>query len=269
MPRSDTLVDALAVFVDAQAGARDRIAGNVLAQTARLWDLLVEPGDRGATAAFVEHVLALVQAGQRQTADVTASYLRMQLEQTPDAADHPRAVSLPASLRGVDDPAAPYRRPLAQWAGELARGTDAATARDKARQRLLVMVDSDLTAAMREGARQTVAEHPDVIGMRRIVRPELSRGGTCGLCVAAADRIYRPHLLMPIHARDNCETAPVTRSHDPGATLNSEDFALLYANGTAAAELARTRFVVHSHGEQGPVLRRAGDAFRGPDDVAA
>ena len=76
-----------------------------------------------------------------------------------------------------------------------------------------------------------------ILGYRRIIHPELSRGGTCGLCIARrgsavsrqrADADPQP-LLLPI--------AAVTEDHDPADVLNKADLTQLYsdAGGTSAA----------------------------------
>jgi hypothetical protein len=104
---------------------------------------------------------------------------------------------------------------------------------------------------------------------RRVIRPELSNEGSCGLCVVAADRIYYKDDLFPLHARCNCGVLPVTDDNDPGLELNREDFARLYsaAGGTAGAKLKRVRIAVQEHGEIGAVLTRHGDSWRDAKDV--
>jgi hypothetical protein len=105
---------------------------------------------------------------------------------------------------------------------------------------------------------------------RRVLRPELSVTGSCGLCIAASDRIYRVRELMPIHPPScKCTTLPIVGDDDPGRSLNRVDLDRLYAEAgsTAAADLRRTRYKVNEHGEFGPVLTRAGDSFRGPGNV--
>lgn|GEM_PF-6385186 len=100
-------------------------------------------------------------------------------------------------------------------------------------------------------------EKSKVTGFRRVIHPELSRGGTCGLCIAASDRIYHVHELLPIHDHCNCTIAPVTEDHDPGAALNDLDLSKFYedAGGNTAAHLKRTRYKIDDHGELGAVLK--------------
>lgn len=270
-PELDPAVARTGAHVDRHAATRERVTVNTLARLGREFDAVPGPGDGDRITA---RLLGHVQDGQRVTARTSAAYMAGLLDDAPDADRRATTITLPPSLRvaGRTDPAAPYRRPFAQWARDLDRGVDPDTARARARQRLMVMADADLTAAMREGVRQSVADHPDVIGMRRVIHPELSRGGACGLCVAASDRMYSKRILMPVHDRCVCEPMIVTRSHDPGLALNEHDWDLLYGGAegdTSAAALKRTRYVISHHGERGPTLRRADDTFTGPDPDAA
>lgn len=265
----DPVVSRTAAYVTRQAEIRERIAVNVMAGLGRVFDGLETPA--GAER-VVPDLVHQIQAGQRATAQTSGAYVAGLLDGAPDADRAAVSIELPASMRaaGQADPTTPYRRPFVQWSRDLGKGVDPDEARLRARQRLMVMADSDLTTAMREGVRQTVADHPDVIGMRRVIHPELSRGGVCGLCVAASDRLYSKRILMPIHARCVCEPVIVTRSHDPGLQLNEADWAAIYGPETVteAAGLKSTRWAVDYHGEYGPVLRRADDAFEAPDPRA-
>ena len=94
---------------------------------------------------------------------------------------------------------------------------------------------------------------------RRVIHPELSKGGTCGMCVVASDRVYKTGTLMPIHANCECTVAPIAGDDDPGHRINAADLRRLYgdAGGTGRAGLKRTRYRIDEHGELGPVLTPA------------
>lgn len=105
-----------------------------------------------------------------------------------------------------------------------------------------------------------------------MVHPELSEGGTCGLCIAAATRLYRKADLMPLHARCHCLPHVVLAGQeDLAQVINGMDLDELYAaiGATRREELVKTRVKVVQHGELGPVLVQEGHAFRGPDQVRA
>lgn len=151
-------------------------------------------------------------------------------------------------------PAAVYRRAVVEEAGD-------ASALSLLRIGQIVDEQLMLTQRLAETAVMTKAvsldaKGPKVLGYRRLIHPEMSRGGTCGLCIAAADRIYHAKKLRPIHALCKCTISPVTADHDPADELNQADLTQLYkdAGGTSAAALKRTRYKVDEHGELGAVL---------------
>jgi hypothetical protein len=106
-----------------------------------------------------------------------------------------------------------------------------------AQQQVLVAAVTDLDSG------KTRKRGPKVIGYRRVIHPELSRTGTCGLCIAASDRIYKVDQLLPIHAHCKCTIAAVTEDFDPADDLNAVDLNQLYkeGGGTSAVHLKRTR----------------------------
>lgn len=148
-------------------------------------------------------------------------------------------------------------------------GKDEATANNAAVQRISSIVDDNLILSARLAAQQTlmrVAEKDErIIGYRRVIHPDLSKGGVCGLCIAASDRVYHLKELQPIHKRCNCTIAPITSAHDPGQQLNQDDLDRLYSHAqdaapneraTSGAALKRTRYQIVHHDELGPVLTR-------------
>lgn len=162
-----------------------------------------------------------------------------------------------------------YERPAEVYREKVALGADPAEAERMAAQRRDGLVHTDLLLVERETQQRQMNAHR-VERFRRIIRPELSQSGTCGLCIAASDQIYRVGDLMPLHAPScKCKTMPIVGDDDPGRSLNDEDLKRLYADAgsTKAEDLRRTRYKVNEHGEFGPVLTRAGDRHRGPGDV--
>ncbi|MCX2931398.1 hypothetical protein ORI20_14025 [Mycobacterium sp. CVI_P3] len=141
------------------------------------------------------------------------------------------------------------------------KGVGSEQARAEAELRMLGLVDGNLMLAQRLAEAEILAKAAGVdkrvIGLRRVIHPELSRTGTCGLCIAASDRIYKVTELMPIHNRCKCTQAAVTREFDPADVLNTVDLKQLYTDAggtTSGAALKRTRYKVDEHGELGPQL---------------
>lgn len=137
-------------------------------------------------------------------------------------------------------------------------------------QRLEEIIGHDVAATARDEEQKVYASSAKVTGYRRVIHPELSKTGSCGLCVAAANNFYTVAELLPIHDRCKCTTAPITAESDPALKLTREDLDALYAaaGGTTSGDaLKRIRVTVNEHGEYGPILRNAQHRFKGVEDV--
>jgi hypothetical protein len=186
-----------------------------------------------------------------------------------------------AAQAAVTAPEEPYGRVADGYRYQVV--ADGATP-EKAKRRALVRVaavaETDVTLAVREQYRKTLGQIPGITGWRRILRPELSETGPCGLCVVAANRIYKISDLQPIHDLCVCEVLPIIGALDPGLTLNASDLAAIYdaAGGTGgdvikggkrhSGALKNIRVALTEHGELGPVLVNADQRYRGPREVA-
>lgn len=144
--------------------------------------------------------------------------------------------------------------------------------------RIRRMADLDMSLAYRAQLADLLARNVgQVQGYRRVLRPELSRTGPCGLCVAASDRIYPNGELMPIHAGCCCEILPIIGDYDPGFSLNTDDIRRLYRTASPGrvvgaptrAELSNVRVVVEEHGEYGPILRDSKETRKNIETVRA
>lgn len=184
------------------------------------------------------------------------------------------AIDLPEDLRHVD-PVEIYSRPPATFRREVSEGVEPEVAAERAVLRAELLSDMDLQLAERETLQQTLTVVEQRLGVttgyRRIIHPELSRGGVCGLCLAAADRVYQVEDLMAVHDRCKCTTLPIVDGEDPGLVLSAADIAAVYkaAGSTGAGDLARVRFKIVEHGELGPILRMEGQNVRTAGDVVA
>jgi hypothetical protein len=174
------------------------------------------------------------------------------------------------------DPSEPYQRPADNYRLQVAaQGATQAKARANALVYIAEAAETDITLAVREQYRKSLQKIPGVTRYRRILRPELTESGPCGLCVVAADRLYKTEDLHPIHARCACEVLPVLGELDPGLNLNGSDLEALYraAGSTGGGKrhkgaLKKVRVALVEHGELGPVLVDADQHFRGPAEVA-
>lgn len=137
---------------------------------------------------------------------------------------------------------------------------------EQARHRLDDIIDTDSAIIMRN----TTVERYKANGVkryRRIIHPELSRTGTCGLCIVAADRVYTIDTLMPLHARCHCTILPIINGQDPGRTLNDQDLQEIYrkAGGTTRDKLTNLRVLTATSSEIGPILTLNETRSRKPD----
>ena len=228
-----------------------------------------------ATAALAAEMAQMSQAGQ----DIVAGSAQQFIANIVAIVRGTRPVTIPRPRTPVIRNGAPlplvHTRPAETYKRAVALGKTHEAALNLAVQRAAQTQLTDLTLAER-AAQQSVMEQLGVTTFRRIVRPELSETGSCGLCIAASDRIYTVATLMPIHPPScKCKTMPIVGDNDPGRSLNKADLKRLYADAggddgpsTAAKDLRRTRYRVDEHGEFGPYISKAGDNFRGPNKVA-
>lgn len=138
---------------------------------------------------------------------------------------------------------------------------------DAALSRMQAIADTDMQAA---STSSTIERYrgSKVLQYRRVLHPELSKSGSCGLCVVAADRWYSTDSLMPLHNNCKCGVAPAGSDYDPGLDLNASDLSKLYraAGGNKASDLSNIRVRTITHGELGPILT-ANDAREKPNPV--
>lgn len=172
-------------------------------------------------------------------------------------------------VRNGADPLRVHSRPAYVFREVFATTGNEYEAQRLAVERAIQVVETDIMLAARQ-AQMEAMEELRITSYRRVLRPELSDSGPCGLCVVAADRIYSIKELLPLHGRCKCETMPIVDGVDPGLNLNESDLRRIYAaagDSQKAADLKRTRVVVNEHGELGPVLSLKGQKFTGPDNL--
>lgn len=208
--------------------------------------------------ALASRIGAHVSGGSSRAAAITSGALAMQAAKLFRRTSRPAPVlDTRVPLRtGVESWKELYLRIGVTYRFERSVGSPDQVALDKALTRLEVMVDDDLMLARTHQAREIATANPRITGTRRLIHPELSRGGSCGLCVAAADRIYYVEDLMPVHERCKCTTALVSDDDDIGYLVNADDVGEVYgaAGSTKGADLKKVRAVIVDHGELGPRL---------------
>ena len=159
--------------------------------------------------------------------------------------------------RAVDNPLDVWTRPAEQYRYAKSQGATDEQAMGKALERADKLAQDDIMLTKRQLS-NTIMKHTGAKYYRRVIHPELSETGTCGLCLAASTRRYSIKDLMPIHNDCNCETLPILPGKDPARLFNLQDLEKLYelAGGTGAAKLADVKYKIDEHGELGPYLVR-------------
>lgn len=262
--------DRLTATVDREGETRQSIIAKLITAIQRLL-VGVDFYDDASVGRFAQQTATLVRAAQASAARLTDSYLSLVLRDMGVTA-RTAPISLALDLRGVPE-AQVWQRPAETYRYLRSVGSSAEAAREQAVTRMQTMAHDDVVLAVRTAARDKLERITEAVGYRRIIHPELSKGGTCGLCIAAADRIYHVSELMPVHDNCHCTVLPVLAGgEDPGHTLNQQELADLYAaagGSTAAEKLKRTRYQIDEHGELGPVLTVKGQHFRTQAQAAA
>lgn len=278
---------ALAVWSDQMAAAREQIAqtavDSALGTLGLAGTLLTTPVEariragiplattRRAREAFYSESQSRARAAraaiasrqaQQAAADLTGAYLAERLR-TLGLRRPTSRLPVRDQPRGVD-PLEVWLRPAEQYRYRRSLGLEDGAALEAAAQRARALMLDDVDLAVRQATVDVLEDVPEVIGYRRVIHPERSEGGACGLCVAASTRVYDVESLMPMHNRCRCVPEPVLDDDDedsPSRLLNAGEEARIYrdAGGTSSGRaLKRQRYRVDQHGELGPVLVLAG-----------
>lgn len=177
-----------------------RLRKATAAAVARLWDDLPDL-HRERALPFAEAAVPIVRAGQRNAANVTASYLRRQLRDI-------RTPTIPADLRGVD-PLEVYQRPFGITWKALGDGKTLDEARLMGRNRIDDLTKADVMLAARAAATLIAASRPTLLWRRD------ADGAACELCTGAAGTIYRSPADLAIHPGCGCTVSPFEGNSAP------------------------------------------------------
>lgn len=243
--------------VEANAAARESIAEQVMAQVRALIEAFQSWYDDLAVRRLAKQITGIVQSGQKVVAAHEDAYMSWVLSTQSGKTVPPAGQVAVDDLRNGVDPERVYERLAEQFRYQRSVGKTPAQALDLVLERAEIVTDTDITLAARAQDQKNLQAAHLAVAYRRVIHPELSKGGTCGMCIAATDRVYKKGSLLPIHDRCHCTVSPIMKGGvDPGSSLNNLSLGDLYgdADGTQAADLKRTRYKVTEHGELGPVL---------------
>lgn len=257
-------------LVDAHAVERDKIEAKIRALVVADFERFDGWYSGRLVADITAEVAAKLAIGQTGVAALTDAYLARStsfvLGKMVTGTGVPTVMGKTLRM-GVADHEEVYGRVAAEYRRHRSEGLNDSDALSRAMVRAREMVGTDLGLAHQHQIRR-FNQGRSITRYRRVIRSEKS----CGLCVAASDRIYGRGDLLPIHSRCRCGVIAVTANTDPGSQLNDDTLTELYkaAGGTTDGRaLKRVEVEVFEHGELGPQLRVKGQHIRGPEQVAA
>lgn len=263
MPLTEEQLAAASLWLDQHAVAAAAIEANAAAAARATWLNFDGWYSAAAVAAVASEMAQLSTASQDRIVGAAQNFIANVVATLRGTRVTIPRTTLPPT-RGETAPLTlVHSRPAEAYKRAIAEGHSHEEALNIALDRATTLQAGDLSLAERS-ASQALMDELGIDLFRRVVRPELSKTGACGLCIVASDRIYNTAVMMPMHARCKCKTMPIVDELDPGNSLNGRDLADFYdqAGSNRAADLKRTRYVVNEHGEYGPVLAREGDSFR-------
>lgn len=260
---------ALVARVDSHSAYRALLTERAQAQVLRVVAGFDGWYDHDAISRMTAEVVKYVEAAQRGVAVATDAYLAQVATEIVGRTVRPVGSIDPSELReGITHQGA-YGRLADQYRYRTSLGLPQDQVMAGVIDRLGVLVATDMALAFTHQARRVMESSPLISGYRRIVRPEMSNGGACGLCLAASDRWYSRGDLLPLHDRCVCTVLPIRGDDDPGRLLNRDELDRLYedAGTTRRDDLVKTRYRIEKNGEIGPVLVNEKHAHRGPRDL--
>lgn len=247
-----------------QADHRHSIIVDLLRLLLGLWANFDRWDDRDIVVGMAARSATIVDAANLRSRMLTRSFQRSVLKEM-GTGRQPMPALVNAYPRANVTATDVYQRPVEQFIWARRNGLNFTDSRAAFEERLTAVATQDVKLADRDEANRILLADPEVDRWRRVIHPELSKSGTCGLCIVASQRIYTLEDLMPMHGPScNCTVMGITKGHDPGLKLNDDDLKTIYAaaGSTAAEDLQNTRITINEHGELGPVLVKHGDHFR-------
>lgn len=253
-----------------------QVRDRVKAYAANRWTALGSYRDADIER-FIATVVPIVEAGQKQTAQLTVAYLDSLARMSGFA---PAGAAMPITgdvIRGVAM-AEVYKRPgVTVWTA-LADGKSITDAVGLGAKRVEQLIDMDLQLAQTHNARNYFGRAAGVVGYMRV----LGGGNNCALCALASTQRYHRGNLLPIHEHCHCSVVSLYGDHDPGQVINIERYGAMQqliedANVTHPGLAAGSKWEksnkpnshirVNMHGEYGPTLSWADQNFTSAADL--
>lgn len=279
---SQSNVSQVAKTVERAAKQYDSLLIRLIAALLRSWRT-VDPYRGQSVSAAASRSVVLIEQSQRSARAIAAAEQRMLMRilGVPEKS-LPKSIgkSYPRANANIYDvwnrPAEQFRYAASRNKGgsvEAIKRIEDENILDEAvkamKNRVVQLAQTELQLAARDEVKRALDSFDGVKYYRRVIHPELSRTGSCGLCVIAADRVYKKSVLLPLHDGCHCTVVPILGpimgDGDPGGRLNREELDLIYeaAGSNRRDDLRKIRLADFTHGELGPILVQEGYAEDG------
>lgn len=234
---------------EAHIAAQQRLRELTVAGVATAWQQLPSYDEPDAEL-FVETVVPLVLAAQRQSVALTSAFLTHALRRPPTGVDVDRLIG--AAIRAGTPPEVVYRRPFIQTWAALADHTPWEQAIAAGRERATGAAAMDVQNSMRHTLAAAGGAEERILGYQRV--PDAD---ACEFCRLIAGRRYLSEQLMEVHPRCGCGVDVITEANRGDFTGDPENDLDITRDGVSAA--------VREHGELGPLLVDGDQQFAGPE----
>lgn len=217
---------------------------------------------------LVKLILPKVQAGQLQTARLTAAYVAS-LAAAVDGR-MVKAASVVADdiilARGVSQGVV-YRRPATQMYTALSQGSTLTQAVTQGVNRLQSIIKTDMQLAVTHQERRSYSRAGYEFTVRTLTGRE-----NCALCAIASTQRYSVKVLRPIHPGCDCGSRQVSSKFRPPKVLDQklldETYALVdESDRDVPVDRLSDLVVTREHGEIGPVLTWRKQQFTSASDL--
>lgn len=221
--------------------AEARVRKLTAAKIERIW-LDLGSYDREDLPRWLERVIPVVEAAQRQSVVVTDSYLAQAMDRRPLGID---PTDLPGRNAAPEDE---WVRPMTKTWAALGGGKSWEEARRMGGAEAIRLSATDIQLAMRDTAFAIGQRDKNIFGWERVPNAD-----ACELCLIASTQRYTTDHLMPIHDRCGCGIAPLTSASD--SIINRDLYRDL--KDEKARRIQSTTVSVRENAELGPVLVKA------------
>lgn len=215
-----------------------------------IWDGL-PAYDRQNVDQWLSEVLPVVEAGQRQSVNLTNAYLARSLERQPLGLDTRELTG--AGVRNGTPPVEVYERPFITLWGGLSDGLRYEDALSKALARAQGTASMDVQLSMRATAEAVDRVDQSIYGYRRV-----ADATACQFC-KEVDGAYvkgSSGYVYALHNHCGCGLEALKEPHRGAVQLPDGTEIRPYAYGPLNDNVA-----IEHHGELGPVLTKPGDHF--------